>query len=263
MNGLETAVRRGNTKEAIQMKKKKRRKVWRIILIVLLALLILAAAAVLLFRTRSVEVEGNTCYSDNTIATWVQRDDLSFNTLYILFRYNFTDADLPAGVERLRVSLKTPWTVHVNVEEKEMAGYVDYDSAYLYFDREGTAVLKTKKLIEGVPHIEGMAFDETAVEIGKTLPVEDDAVFSRIVDVSDGLKKYSLTPDRLSCEEGDIRVYFGNVEVLLGTSGYELKLQQVPPILEKLTELYPDTAGTLHLENYESDSESISFVPAG
>ena len=51
--------------------------------------------------------------------------------------------------------------------------------------------------------------------------------------------------------------------VLLGNGDYDVKLQQVPPILEKLAELYPDTAGTLHLENYDSDSESISFVPAG
>ncbi len=244
-------------------KKKKRRKVWRIILVVLLALIILAAAAVLLFRTRSVEVEGNSYYSDNTIATWVQRDDLSFNTLYILFRYDIADAELPAGVERLRVSLKNPWTVRVNVEEKEMAGYVDYDGAYLYFDRDGTAVLKTKKLMEGVPYIEGLAFDETAAEIGKTLPVEDETIFGRITEVSDNLKKYSLTPDKMSCADGDIRVYFGVVEVLLGSGDYDLKLQQVPPILQKLSELYPDTAGTLHLENYDSDSESISFVPAG
>ena len=107
----------------------------------------------LLFRTRAVEVEGNSYYSENTISTWVQRDRLSVNTLYILVKYDFMDAELPAGVERLNVSLKNPWTVRVAVEEKEMAGYVDYDGAYLYFDRTGTAVLKTKKQIEGVPYI--------------------------------------------------------------------------------------------------------------
>ena len=64
----------------MQMKKKKRRKVWPVILAVLLALIILAAVAVLLFRTRSVEVEGNSYYSDNTIETWVNRDKLSVNT---------------------------------------------------------------------------------------------------------------------------------------------------------------------------------------
>ena len=54
-------------------------------------------------------------------------------------------------------------------------------------------------------------------------------------------------------------VYFGIVEVLLGSGNYEEKIQQVPPILEKLAELYPDTAGTLHLENYDPESESIRF----
>ena len=245
------------------MKTTNRRTIGPVILTVLMTLLVLAAAVVLLFRTRAVEVEGNSYYSENTISTWVQRDRLSVNTLYILVKYDLMDAELPAGVERLNVSLKNPWTVRVAVEEKEMAGYVDYDGAYLYFDRAGTAVLKTKKQIEGVPYIEGLVFDAAATEIGATLPVEDDSIFEKIVDVSRNLKKYSLTPDRISCAEGNVRIYFGTAEVLLGDNDYEEKLQQVPPILEKLSELYPDTAGTLHLENYDSDSESIPFVPAG
>lgn len=245
------------------MKKKKHRKIWPVILTILMTLIILSAAVVLLFRTRTVEVEGNSYYSDNTITTWVQRDRLSANTLYILVKYDLLDPDLPAGVEQLHVSLKNPWTVHVAVEEKEMAGYVDYDGAYLYFDRTGMAALKTRKQIEGVPYIEGLSFDAAGTVIGETLPVEDDSIFEKIVDVSRNLKKYSLTPDRISCSEGDISLYFGIVEVLLGGDGYEEKLQQVPPILAKLSELYPDTAGTLHLENYDPDSESIPFVPAG
>lgn len=193
----------------------------------------------------------------------MQRDKLSVNTLYILLKYDFLEPELPAGIKQLNISLENPWTVRVTVEEKEMAGYVDYDEAYLYFDGDGTGALKTKKQIEGVPYIEGLVFDEGAVELGKTLPVEDDSIFDKIVDASRNLKKYNLTPDRISCAEGDVRLYFGIVEVLLGDDNYEEKLQQVSPILEKLSELYPDTAGTLHLENYDSDSESIPFVPAG
>ena len=60
-----------------------------------------------------------------------------------------------------------------------------------------------------------------------------------------------------------MQIYFGIVEVLLGDRDYEVKLQQIPPILEKLAELYPETAGTLHLENYNADSDNIRFVPAG
>lgn len=244
------------------MKKKKRRKIWPVVLSVLIALILLAVVAVFGFRTRTVEVEGNSYYSDNTISTWVQNDKFSVNTLYILIKYNFLNPDLPSGVEKLDVSLKDPWTVHVKVEEKEMAGYVDYDGAYLYFDETGTAVLRSKKVIEGTPYIEGLTFDESKTEIGKILPVEDDSIFDRIVELSRYLKEYKLAPDRISCADGDIGVYFGGVEVLLGNGSYEEKLQQVDPILEKLNELYPDTSGTLHLENYNSDSESIRFVPA-
>lgn len=245
------------------MKKKKRRKKWPVVVGILMGLFILAAGAVVLFRTRTVEVEGNSIYSENTIATWVQKDKLSVNTLYLLVKYNFLDSELPVGVEQMDVSLKNPWTVHVKVEEKELAGYVDCSGTYLYFDQNGIAVLKTKKQIEDAPYIEGLTFDGSDVEIGKTLPVEDDSIFGKIVDASRYLKKYSLAPDRISCVEGDVRLYFGIVEVLLGDGGYEEKLQQVEPILDKLAELYPKTAGTLHLENYDSASDAISFVPAG
>lgn len=245
------------------MKKKKRRKKWPVVVGILMGLFILAAGAVVLFRTRTVEVEGNSIYSENTIATWVQKDKLSVNTLYLLVKYNFLDSELPVGVEQMDVSLKNPWTVHVKVEEKELAGYVDCSGTYLYFDQNGIAVLKTKKQIEDAPYIEGLTFDESDAEIGKTLPVEDDSIFGKIVDASRYLKKYSLAPDRISCVEGDVRLYFGIVEVLLGDGGYEEKLQQVEPILDKLAELYPKTAGTLHLENYDSASDAISFVPAG
>ncbi len=254
----------GNAEGGIWMKKKrhKKRRAGLIIVWIILALTALAAVAVLLFQTRSFEVEGNSYYGDNTITTWIQNDKLSVNTLYILAKYNFTDADLPSGVESMNISLKNPWTVRVTVKEKEMAGYVDYDGVYLYFDGEGTALLRTNRLIEGTPYIEGLSFDTAKVELGKKLPVEDDSIFEKIVEVSKNLKKYNLTPDRMSCPDGNIRIYFGIVEVILGSGNYEEKLQQVQPILDKLAELYPDTAGTLHLENYDSESESIRFVPS-
>ena len=227
----------------MKRKKHKKRKVWPIILVVLTVLIVMAAAAVFLFRTRSYKVEGNSYYGERTITTWIENDPLSVNSLYVLYKYNFTDADLPSGVESL-------------------AGYVDYDGAYLYFDRTGTAVLRTKKIIEGVPHIEGLMFDSAKAKIGKKLPVEDDSIFEKIVEVSKNLKKYNLTPDRMGCTDGGVQIYFEIVQVSLGNGNYEEKLRQVEPILKKLTELYPGKAGVLHLENYDAESESIPFVPA-
>ena len=67
---------------------------------------------------RAYEIEGNSYYSDNTIRTWIENDELSYNTLGILVRYDLMDAELPAGVEKLHVSLKNPWIVKIKVEEK-------------------------------------------------------------------------------------------------------------------------------------------------
>lgn len=243
-------------------KKKKKRKKWPVVLTVIGILAAAVLIVIFMFRTRSYKIDGNVYYSDNTIMTWVGNDDFSSNSLYVVFKYKFLDPDLPVGVEQLHVSLKNPWTVRVNVEEKEMAGYVMVDDEHLYFDDEGTAIMKTKKVFDNVPCIEGLEFDASKVETGKTIPVEDKSIFEKIMDVSRNLKKYNLKPDRVTCTDGEIRIYFGSVETLLGVDNYEQKLQQVQPILDKLNELYPGQAGTLHLENYSSESGSVRFVPA-
>ncbi len=246
----------------MKKKKRKKKKVWPVLLSILAALVILAAVVVFLFRVRTFEVEGNSYYGENTITSWIQNDRFSVNSLYVLLKYNYTEADLPSAVEKFDISLKNPWTVHVQVRERKMAGYVDYDGGYLYFDENGTAILRTSRVVEGVPYIEGLAFDTSGVEIGKSLPVEDDSIFDKIVEISGYVRELSLSPDRMSCADGGICLYFGSVEVMLGSGNYEVKLEQVGPILQKLSELYPDTPGTLHLENYNDESESIRFVPS-
>ena len=47
----------------------------------------------------------------------------------------------------------------------------------------------------------------------------------------------------------------------MGKTNYEDRVAQLPPILEKLSKQYPDTPGTLHLENYDTSDKIIRFVP--
>lgn len=228
---------------------------------VIAAVILLGLILVFGFRVRTIEVEGNEYYGDNSIATWIQNDKFAENSLYVLLKYNLTQPDVPSAVESMKVSLKNPWTLAVKVTEKTMLGYVDYDEAFLHFDREGIASLRTKEAMEGVPYVEGLKFDASKVVIGETLPVEDDSIFEKIMETSRYLDEEELTPDRLVCTDSGITLYFGNVEVLLGNSGFEERIAQIGPILEKLAESYPDTAGTLHLENFDESSEAVRFVP--
>ena len=206
------------------------------ILILILTVAVLVLICIFGFRTRKIQVSGNVYYGEGTITNWIEKDPLSVNSLYLLGKYTFDKGELPSGVESLKVSLKNPWTVAVTVVEKSMLGYVDYDEAMLYFDEQGIATLRSAKQIEGVPYIEGLSFDTAEVEIGKVLPVEDDAIFEKLAETSRYLRKNALSPERIVCntDGSDVVLYFGAVEVLLGNEKYEERLAQVGPILEEL-----------------------------
>lgn len=240
-------------------RKKKKKRGLLIFLVIILAFLIFIA----LFQTRSIKVRGNEYYGENTIVSWVEKDKLSMNTLYLFYKYNYTDAKLPSIVDSLKFTFENPWTLVANVKEKEKAGYISYDNTNLYFDQKGIALFESEKTFEGVPYVEGLSYDESEIKIGKKLPVGDDSVFALIAEASKYLGKYAITPDKLVCgdAQSDVVLYFGSVEVLLGKTDYEIRIAQIGPILEKLKEQYPDQAGVLHLENYTSTSRSINFTP--
>lgn len=242
-------------------RKRRKRKTSRLILSIFLVVFLLSVIAVVGFRTKKIQVTGNSYYGENSVITWISQDKLSANSLYLFLKYNFTDASLPSGIEELKISFRSPWSIQVRVKEKAMIGYIDYDQAYLYFDKEGIACLRTKRVIEGVPHIQGMEVDVSKVKIGKSLPAADKKIFQKIVEVSKYLEKYKLDPDSISCPDGEIQLTFGIVIVQLGEKEYEDKIAQISPILAKLAEQYPEQAGTLHLENYDTSNTAVRFVP--
>lgn len=239
----------------------KRKKIRMAALITVLSVLILFFAGFLLFQTKKIEVTGNQYCQEKELVEWIQKDKYAFNSLYIWWKYNQEDVTKPAAIESVKVSVKNPWTVTMQVKEKEFLGYFDYQGELLYFDQEGTAALKTTELIPGAPFIEGLEIQETKVKMNQKLPVTEKKIFERIVEVTRLLKKYELDSDRLICQDGGINLTFGVVTVWLGKGNYEMKVAQIPPILEKLNENYAGQVGILHLENYETAGSAVRFVP--
>ena len=61
----------------------------------------------------------------------------------------------------------------------------------------------------------GFSFDH--VVLGEQLPVEDPQVFSRIMDLTKLLNKYSLAADKIYLHSsGDITIYFGQIKGVHG-----------------------------------------------
>lgn len=92
------------------------------------------------------KVKGNEYYGENSIISWLEKDKLSMNTVYLFWKYNYTDAEVPSVVEEMKLTFENPWTLVAHVKEKGKSGYVSFNDTNLYFDRKGTALLKARKL---------------------------------------------------------------------------------------------------------------------
>lgn len=258
------ARRRGGSSNRQRKQRRRRKPKWKLLLVVLFAaagLCLLGYLVIQLFETKEITVVGNQYCSEQEIKDWLLADEYSGNSLYLLWKYNQNDVKQLPAVEETRVGLKSLGEIQVQVKEKEFSGRIDYNGVFLYFDREGIASLISDAVIEGVPYIEGMEIKPEEVLLGNVLPVTDGQIFKELKELMPLLEKQGLSPDKISCAGEDLTLHFGGVRVQIGSGQFADRLAQVPPILEKLTELYAGQTGVLHLENYDISGSSIRFVP--
>lgn len=252
-------------KKALKRKKQRRRRIiikWVLILLAVLALLGgLGYLSTLVFKLKQIKVTKNQYTVSEDVAEWIKQDRYSENTLYVWWKYNHTEPSALPAAESVKVRLTSPSEVTVEVKEKTFTGRLELNGEFLYFDEEGIASYKSTEVIEGVMLVEGAEINEDKVQLGKELPVSDKAVFEKIYEIADLLEQNELKPDKIGFVETDITLWFGGVQIQVGSGGYAAKLEQIPPILTKLNELYPGQNGVLHLENYEQGTDSIRFVP--
>ena len=89
------------------MKQKKNRgykmshKIYALTVIVL-GLAIILLALFLLFYVQKIEVKGNEYTDSQEIVDLVEEDPLSKNSLYLLYKYRFTDYDMPGSLKWMR-----------------------------------------------------------------------------------------------------------------------------------------------------------------
>ncbi len=222
-------------------------------------LAIVVILAVTLFQIRDVEVTGNSHYSEQEIIDRVIMDKYTSNSLYLYLKFQYLDTEPIPFVDKIEVSLKGPGKVRIRVYEKSIVGYVTYMGANFYFDKDGVVVESSSEVSEGIPCISGLRFD--ALALYQKLNVADDSVFERILDITQLVKKYELSPDRIEFGANQaLTLYFDQMRVALGNSG------SLDEKVGRLYEIYPDLegrSGVLRMENYTDDSKFISFEQDG
>lgn len=237
-----------------QYKRKNNRKI--IIFMIVIGLFLLAGfIGIGVFTIQEVEVEGNEHYSEKEIEGLVIDSRYAHNSLYLYWKYNYTETKEIPFIDTLEVELISPDKVKIRVYEKDMVGYIKYLESYMYFDKDGIVVESSTQLIEGVPLITGLKFDH--IMLHEKLPVEKPSIFKTILNLTQSLKKTDIVPDRIYFDdEGNMVLYFDKVRVLLGNSSHlDEKIIRLQYLLPNLTGL----EGSLHMENFDEETKNITF----
>lgn len=225
------------------------------LLLALLVLVLLSFGVISLFKIRKVEITGNSFYSEQEIRDRIITDRYTENSIFLYLKYKYFNKEEIPFVDKIEVSLQGIGKVKIRVYEKSVIGYVTYMGSNFYFDKDGVVVESSAEVKEGIPGISGVRFSSLALY--QKLAVEDDKIFDRILSITQLLKKYELGPDRIEFgTDLTLNLYFGEVKVALGSSDdLEDKMGRLHDIYGDLESL----SGTLHMENYTSDSKFISF----
>ena len=128
----------------------------------------------------------------------------------------------------------------------------------LHFDKDGFVVETSQEVIEDVPKIEGLTCD--SVVLYEKLPLANDTALKNLLSLTQLLQKYEIPSKRIKYEEtsGSMTVYSGKITILVGNADNLaqkiMRLQYILPQLE-------GKKGTLHLENWTSETTDIIFDP--
>ena len=227
------------------------------VIVILAVMLVIGIAAYLLehYHINTVYVEGSTRYSNDEISSAVMDGFLGDNVLFLEAKYHFRDMPEFPFVEKMSIEFVSHDTIRIKVYEKAIAGYVEYLGSYVYFDRNGTVVETSAIPLDGIPMVSGLKFDH--IILYEPLPVDDADIFSRILNVTQMLTKYSLTADKIYFDsQKNMSLFFGEVRADLGQDEYmDEKISNLSQIIPRLE----DKSGVLNMTSFTSESNMVIF----
>lgn len=246
--------------EAVNDKKYDKIIKWQIISSIILLVIFGVALAINIilvkFKVKNVTVEGNKHYSSAQIEAMVMKGKFGDNSLYLSLKYSDKSiTDIPF-IQSMDVDVIDRNSIKITVYEKKLAGYVEYLGKYMYFDKDGVVVETSNIRTAGVPLVSGLSFDHFVMD--KPLPVENEAVFKTILNVTRMLNKYAIDTDKIYFDDKyNMTLYFGKIRVRMGdTALLEEKMQMLQSILPQIA----GQKGLLDMTTYDEGSENITFT---
>ena len=236
---------------------RRRTKVLLLLAALVVAGLSIATYVVLSIRIKDEDIiiEGNITYTREEMIAKILEDDKDYNPYILWWKTKYEKQKKIPFIDSYDIEINSMRSVTITVYEKEIVGCVEYKKVYMYFDKDGIIVESSRNLKEGVPVIAGLKFDY--IVLNEYLPAGDDKVFDLILSVTQALKKYNVTTDKIYIlSSGEVTLQLGNVKVLLGENkDMDRKVQNLSDLMPKLEGLN----GTLDMKIYDSEKKGYTF----
>ncbi len=229
-----------------------------IVIAVIIFLLAVAAAVILTqFKLENMQVTGNIHYTEDEIRQIVKEHGYINNTLVLYWKNRLRPIENIPFVDKLDIEYISNHVVTVTVYEKSIAGCMEYMNRYIYFDKDGIVLDTSVKRLSDIPCVSGMKFDH--VILYEKLPINDEARFSLILNMTQLITKYELVVDDVRfTKNGEVILYSNDIKVLLGDgSNIEEKMVDLGRILERLD----GKKGTLDMKDFTREKGNASFKP--
>lgn len=193
-----------------------------------------------------VTFTGSIRYTESDLENFFFESDMDKNPVAFLFKHKFgSEIEIPF-IETYDMEMISLTEYKITIYEKSVVGYINYMGSNMYFDKDGIVVESSTKTLEDVPFISGISFDY--IVLHSKLPVEDEKVFTVLLDVTQLVEKYDMSTEKIHISPDlQIVIYVGNVKVELGTKdNLNEKMQDLSDIIPE----FGDVSGTLNMKEY-------------
>lgn len=221
----------------------------------ILAVLVLLAVLVWghhLYRLNHITIEGLTRYTEEEFKEKLEHKLFSSVTPLFCLTDTFFQKEIPF-VEKYEISYVDSHTARVVVHEKRVTGCVIIMGRYMFFDKDGIIVETAPELVEGVPVITGLEFNE--IVLYQKLQVQKQSLFDTILQLTRLIEKNGLSVQKIAFDSGyEVTLYADGLVVLLGKkTSYDEPLNALAGIMASLQ----GRIGTLDMRNYSRENADV------
>lgn len=227
----------------------------RYIFLTLLLIIICGIAYLSTYKLEVLYITGCNAISQEDIKLAVGERNVMDNTVLTYWKLKFTPIEDIPFLAKIDYEIGEKNQLNVIVYEKSMAGCAEYMNYYIYFDKDGVVLESSDRLLDGIPCITGLNFEEW--ELGEKLPIDDDKKFNLILTITQLVDKYGLDIQGITfTAENEIILMHDRITIELGEGEHlAIQLMNLGSILENLEGL----EGTLYMKDFDSDSAEASF----